>query len=149
MCFATFSFYNVCGIMLMGIFKILKVSVLMKSDLAVFPYDRFYVLQSSSFKLSCFGSFNSNTWFCHLKIWLHSHCWNQTAHTFSFCLTCFYQDSVEYCIIGVTILSQLTNEINQVSATAFLIEVSAIFFLSLVFSALCGMIFFGSCVLLR
>lgn len=43
----------------------------------------------------------------------------------------FYQDSVEYCIIGVTILSQLTNEINQVSATAFLIEVSAIFFLSI------------------
>ena len=41
------------------------------------------------------------------------------------------QDSVEYCIIGVTILSQLTNEINQVSATAFLIEVSAIFFLSI------------------
>ncbi|MEJ1280483.1 exportin 7 [Cricetulus griseus] len=35
-----------------------------------------------------------------------------------------YQDSVEYCIIGVTILSQLTNEINQVSATAFLIEAS-------------------------
>uniref|UniRef100_A0A5F5PEQ3 Exportin 7 n=1 Tax=Equus caballus TaxID=9796 RepID=A0A5F5PEQ3_HORSE len=31
-------------------------------------------------------------------------------------------DSVEYCIIGVTILSQLTNEINQVSATAFLLE---------------------------
>lgn len=25
------------------------------------------------------------------------------------------QDSVEHCIIGVTILSQLTNEINQVS----------------------------------
>lgn len=39
-----------------------------------------------------------------------------------------YQDSVEYCIIGVTILSQLTNEINQVSATAFLIEVSDTFF---------------------
>ncbi|XP_015412885.1 PREDICTED: exportin-7-like [Myotis davidii] len=55
-------------------------------------------------------------------------------------VTRFLQDSVEYCIIGVTILSQLTNEINQVSATAFLIEVSAIFFLVLVFSALCGMI---------
>lgn len=39
-----------------------------------------------------------------------------------------YQDSVEYCIIGVTILSQLTNEINQVSATAFFIEVSDTFF---------------------
>lgn len=25
-----------------------------------------------------------------------------------------FQDSVEHCIIGVTILSQLTNEINQV-----------------------------------
>ncbi|KAK2093766.1 Exportin 7 [Saguinus oedipus] len=37
-------------------------------------------------------------------------------------VTRFLQDSVEYCIIGVTILSQLTNEINQVSATAFLIE---------------------------
>jgi hypothetical protein len=61
-----------------------------------------------------------------------------------------YQDSVEYCIIGVTILSQLTNEINQVSATAFLIEVSdTFFFLVLVLSAVCGVIFFGSCVLLR
>ncbi|KAF4019387.1 hypothetical protein G4228_011181, partial [Cervus hanglu yarkandensis] len=39
-------------------------------------------------------------------------------------VTRFLQDSVEYCIIGVTILSQLTNEINQVSATAFLIEAS-------------------------
>ncbi|KAK2501122.1 hypothetical protein MC885_005944, partial [Smutsia gigantea] len=37
-------------------------------------------------------------------------------------VTRFLQDSVEYCIIGVTILSQLTNEINQVSATAFLTE---------------------------
>lgn len=37
------------------------------------------------------------------------------------------QDSVEHCIIGVTILSQLTNEINQVSATAFLSEVSVQF----------------------
>ncbi|XP_053524093.1 exportin-7 [Artibeus jamaicensis] len=37
-------------------------------------------------------------------------------------VTRFLQDSVEYCIIGVTILSQLTNEINQVSATAFLVE---------------------------
>ncbi|XP_052046945.1 exportin-7 isoform X2 [Apodemus sylvaticus] len=37
-------------------------------------------------------------------------------------VTRFLQDSVEYCIIGVTILSQLTNEINQVSATAFFIE---------------------------
>ncbi|XP_073748744.1 exportin-7 isoform X2 [Callorhinus ursinus] len=37
-------------------------------------------------------------------------------------VTRFLQDSVEYCVIGVTILSQLTNEINQVSATAFLIE---------------------------
>lgn len=46
-------------------------------------------------------------------------------------VTRFLQDSVEYCIIGVTILSQLTNEINQVSATAFLLEVSAIFFLSI------------------
>uniref|UniRef100_A0A8C3XGE3 Exportin 7 n=1 Tax=Cyanoderma ruficeps TaxID=181631 RepID=A0A8C3XGE3_9PASS len=37
-------------------------------------------------------------------------------------VTRFLQDSVEHCIIGVTILSQLTNEINQVSATAFLSE---------------------------
>ncbi len=29
-----------------------------------------------------------------------------------------FQDSVEHCIIGVTILSQLTNEINQVSIAA-------------------------------
>uniref|UniRef100_A0A2K6N4G5 Exportin 7 n=1 Tax=Rhinopithecus bieti TaxID=61621 RepID=A0A2K6N4G5_RHIBE len=45
------------------------------------------------------------------------------THDSSFYLMLFFnQDSVEYCIIGVTILSQLTNEINQVSATAFLIE---------------------------
>nr|XP_048684954.1 exportin-7 isoform X3 [Caretta caretta] len=37
-------------------------------------------------------------------------------------VTRFLQDSVEHCIIGVTILSQLTNEINQVSATAFFNE---------------------------
>ncbi|KAL7981295.1 hypothetical protein Chor_002191 [Crotalus horridus] len=37
-------------------------------------------------------------------------------------VTRFLQDSVEHCIIGVTILSQLTNEINQVSASAFLSE---------------------------
>ncbi|XP_037742364.1 exportin-7 isoform X3 [Chelonia mydas] len=37
-------------------------------------------------------------------------------------VTRFLQDSVEHCIIGVTILSQLTNEINQVSATAFFSE---------------------------
>uniref|UniRef100_A0A8C5TMN1 Exportin 7 n=1 Tax=Malurus cyaneus samueli TaxID=2593467 RepID=A0A8C5TMN1_9PASS len=42
-------------------------------------------------------------------------------------VTKFLQDSVEHCIIGVTILSQLTNEINQVSATAFLSEVSVQF----------------------
>lgn len=30
------------------------------------------------------------------------------------CVRCVLQDSVEHCIIGVTILSQLTNEINQV-----------------------------------
>lgn len=35
-----------------------------------------------------------------------------------------FQDSVEHCIIGVTILSQLTNEINQVSSSALLIDVS-------------------------
>uniref|UniRef100_A0A673H8B1 Exportin-7-like n=1 Tax=Sinocyclocheilus rhinocerous TaxID=307959 RepID=A0A673H8B1_9TELE len=33
-------------------------------------------------------------------------------------VTRFLQDSVEHCIIGVTILSQLTNEINQVSFSA-------------------------------
>ncbi|KAJ1058943.1 hypothetical protein K5549_001437 [Capra hircus] len=32
-------------------------------------------------------------------------------------VTRFLQDSVEYCIIGVTILSQLTNEINQADTT--------------------------------
>uniref|UniRef100_A0A672RG97 Exportin-7 n=1 Tax=Sinocyclocheilus grahami TaxID=75366 RepID=A0A672RG97_SINGR len=32
-------------------------------------------------------------------------------------VTRFLQDSVEHCIIGVTILSQLTNEINQVNST--------------------------------
>ncbi|KAJ8260590.1 hypothetical protein COCON_G00163130 [Conger conger] len=35
-------------------------------------------------------------------------------------VTRFLQDSVEHCIIGVTILSQLTNEINQVSSSALL-----------------------------
>lgn len=57
-----------------------------------------------------------------------------------------YQDSVEYCIIGVTILSQLTNEINQVSATAFLIEVSDTFFLGIgAFCCLWGDVFWQLC----
>ena len=81
------------------------------------------------FLIPCLGS---------LSMRLHSRCWNQAAQANSFCLTFFLnQDSVEYCIIGVTILSQLTNEINQVSATAFLIEVSAIFLLSIGVFCLC------------
>uniref|UniRef100_A0A2K6N485 Exportin 7 n=1 Tax=Rhinopithecus bieti TaxID=61621 RepID=A0A2K6N485_RHIBE len=40
------------------------------------------------------------------------------THDSSFYLMLFFnQDSVEYCIIGVTILSQLTNEINQADTT--------------------------------
>lgn len=102
---------------LVDIFNVQKVSILMQSDLAVYQLD-FCVLQSSSFKIPishtfCLGSL-SMTAFQML---------NQAAQANSFCLTFFFlnQDSVEYCIIGVTILSQLTNEINQVSATAFLI----------------------------
>lgn len=53
------------------------------------------------------------------------------------------QDSVEHCIIGVTILSQLTNEINQVSATAFLSEVSVQFSHSYCCVLLCVCALFG------
>lgn len=52
--------------------------------------------------------------------------WKQPSNN-SFPCPLLPQDSVEHCIIGVTILSQLTNEINQVSATAFLSEVSVQF----------------------
>ena len=81
------------------------------------------------FLIPCLGSL-SMTAFQMLK----SSCTGQLFLPYLFFLN---QDSVEYCIIGVTILSQLTNEINQVSATAFLIEVSAIFLLSIGVFCLC------------